>query len=122
MGSPEATSQIVSGIHELENNQWRWMDGRGVMLLKRPAAAAAVEVKIYLPDQAPGRRVTVALDGRTVLDQTLAATGSHTLKTEPYAAPGEDVQLTVTIDQTFQAPGDNRRLGLILAGAGFTSP
>lgn len=122
MGSPEATSQIVSGIHELENNQWRWMDGRGVMLLKRPAAAAPVEVKIYLPDQAPGRRVTVALDGRTVLDQTLAATGSHTLKTEPYAAPGEDVQLTVTIDQTFQAPGDNRRLGLILAGAGFTSP
>jgi hypothetical protein len=121
MGSPEATSQIVSGVHELENNQWRWMDARAVMLLKRPAAAAAVEVRIYLPDQAPGRQVTLSLDGERVLSTTLARTGTHTLTTPPFAAAGDDVQLTITIDKTFQAPNDNRRLGMIVAAAGFTS-
>jgi len=121
MGSAEATSQIVSGVHELENQQWRWMDGSAVLLLKRPAVAGPVEIKIYLPDQAPGRVVKVALDGQPMLSQTLAATGSHTLRTEPFAAKGDDVQLTISIDKTFQAPNDNRRLGLILAAAGFTS-
>jgi hypothetical protein len=121
MGSPQATSQIVSGVHELENGQWRWMDGRAVLLLKRPAAPAPVEVTIYLPDQAPGRQVTLELDGHTLLSSTLPRTGSHTLTTPPYAAIGDDVQLTLTIDKTFQAPNDNRRLGMILAAAGFTS-
>jgi hypothetical protein len=121
MGSPEATSQIVSGVHELENQQWRWMDARAVVLLKRPATPGPVEVKIYLPDQAPGRQVTLALDGQPVLSKTLPATGSFTLTTPPFAAKGEDVQLTLTIDKTFQAPNDHRRLGMILAGAGFIS-
>lgn len=121
MGSPEASSQIVSGVHELENEQWRWMDGRAVLLLKRPRAPASLEVRIYLPDQAPGRQITIALDGQTMLSQTLLATGSHTLRTAPFAAKNEAVQLTLTIDKTFQAPNDNRRLGLILAAAGFIS-
>jgi len=121
MGSPEATSQIVSGVHELENQQWRWMDARAVVLLKRPTTPGPVEVKIYLPDQAPGRQVTLALDGQPMLSQTLPATGSFTLTTPPFAAKGEDVQLTLTIDKTFQAPNDHRRLGMILAGAGFIS-
>lgn len=121
MGSPEATSQIVSGVHELENQQWRWMDARAVVLLKRPTAPGPVEVKIYLPDQAPGRQVTLALDGETVLSRTLPSTGSFTLTTPPFAAKDEDVQLTLTIDKTFQAPNDHRRLGMILAAAGFTS-
>ncbi|MBI2687528.1 MAG: hypothetical protein HYX27_14540 [Acidobacteria bacterium] len=121
MGSAEAGSQIVSGVHELENQQWRWMDARGVVLLKRPAAPMPVEVKIYVPEQAPGRVVTVALDGETVLTQTLPSTGSYTLTTPPFAAKGEHVQLTITIDRTFQAPNDNRHLGLVLAGAGFIS-
>ena len=121
MGSPEATSQIVSGVHDLENEQWRWMDGRAVLLLKRPMSPSPVEVKIYLPDQAPGRHITILLDGQTMLSQTLASAGSHTLTTASFTAKGDDVQLTITIDKTFQAPNDNRRLGLILAAAGFTS-
>lgn len=121
MGSPEATSQIVSGVYDLENEQWRWMDSRAVLLLKRPRAPGPVEVKIYLPDQAPGRGITLAADGRELLSVTLPGPGAHTLTTLPLAAEGDDLQLTISIDKTFQAPGDNRRLGLILAAAGFTS-
>lgn len=121
MGSPEATSQIVSGVYDLENQQWRWMDSRAVLLLKRPAAPGPAEVKIYLPDQAPGRVITIAIDGQQVLSTTLPGTGAHTLTTQPFSAAGDDAQLTISIDKTFQAPGDNRRLGLILASAGFTS-
>lgn len=121
MGSPEATSQIVSGVHQLENQQWRWMEGRAVLLLKRPPAPMPVEVKIYLPDQAPGRRIDIEIDGQPTLSQTLPAAGSYTLTTPPFAAKGEQVQLTISIDKTFQTPNDHRRLGLILAAAGFTS-
>ena len=71
--------------------------------------------------QAPGRHITILLDGQTMLSQTLASAGSHTLTTASFTAKGDDVQLTITIDKTFQAPNDNRRLGLILAAAGFTS-
>jgi len=121
MGSADATAQIVSGVHDLEDQQWRWMDGRAVLLLKRPAAAGPVEVKVFLPETAPGRKVEIGLDGSTVLTQTLVGPGSYTLTTPQFEAAGEDVQLTISIDKTFQAPGDRRRLGMILAGVGFTS-
>ncbi|HEU0123086.1 MAG TPA: hypothetical protein VFQ91_21330 [Bryobacteraceae bacterium] len=121
MGSPDATSQIVSGVYQLEDQQWRWMDGRAVLLLKRPVEPASVEVKIYLPDPAPGRTIQIGVDGQTVLRQELARPGAHTLRTPVIAAREGDAQVTITIDKTFQAPNDNRRLGLILAAAGFTA-
>jgi hypothetical protein len=122
MGDASASSQIVSGVHELENNRWRWAAGRAVILLKSPAVAAPVEVKLYLPDQAPGRRIQITLDGHSIHEQTLAAPGSYTLTTAQQTPTSGDSQLIIEIDKTFQVPNDHRRLGFILASAGFRLP
>lgn len=119
MGSEAATSQIVSGIHELENNQWRWATERAVVLLKSPNAPSPIEVKLYLPDQAPGRKITLTLNGNQIHEQTLPAPGSYTLTTQPQPASVQDCQLIISIDKTFQVPNDHRHLGLILSAAGF---
>lgn len=122
MGSEEATSHIVSGVHDLEGNQWRWTTERAVLLLKSPEKAAPILAKIFLHGNAPGRHVTIAADNTTLLDVVLPSTGSHTLTTEPYAPGGPQTQVVITIDKTFQVGGDNRRLGLILAEVGFQTP
>ncbi|MDX2153520.1 MAG: hypothetical protein SFV54_22435 [Bryobacteraceae bacterium] len=115
MNAPDAASQIVSGIFELEQNRWRWMGARGALMVKPPAQPRPVQVELFLPDQAPGRRVSIALDGITLLETDLPGPGAHTLKTPP--ALGQT--LTIGIDKTFSVPGDQRKLGLILVAAGF---
>ncbi|MFN9263443.1 MAG: hypothetical protein ACK6DY_08130, partial [Acidobacteriota bacterium] len=52
LGDPAATSQIVSGIYDLEGENWRWMSDRGTVLLQRKPGPLVA--KIYVPDAAPG--------------------------------------------------------------------
>lgn len=125
MGAPEASSQIVSGIYELENNEWRWMSDRGVVLLQWPAKPSALEARIYIPDAAPGRRVTLACMGRVLQDKVLPGPGLHTLRGEGCHAPPEPSSgalVTLTIDQLFRSPNDQRRLGMIVSSIGFVAP
>ncbi len=117
MGDPAATSQIVSGIYDLEGEKWRWMSDRGTVLLQRKPGPLVA--KIYLPDAAPGRVVTLTVDGQVVLTQTLPGPGSHELKTENLPAGEGDLSVTLAIDKPFQAPNDARRLGLILSALGI---
>ena len=84
-----------------------------------PAAPKPLEVDLYIPDAAPGRRVTLTLDGRKVADQTYSAPGSHTLRTEPLSVAGAQTTLEITIDRSFSPPGDRRELGMTLASVGF---
>jgi hypothetical protein len=114
MGAPEASVQIVSGLYELENNA-RWMSGRAVILLKEPSAAMPISVQLYLPEQAPARKVTLSLDGDVLHTETLPGPGMHTITTKP--ALGST--LTIELDRTFSVPGDSRQLGAIIIGAGF---
>jgi len=119
MGFPEAGQQIVSGVYDLENGQWRWMGERAVLLLKRPATAAPVEVVFYIPDQSPARRVSVAVDGVEVSAETYTAPGSYTLVSRPLAPAAESATVTIFVDKTFSVAGDQRRLGVVLVAAGF---
>lgn len=120
MNAPAAETQIVSGIYELERGTWRWMTGRAVILLKRPPAPAPVEVSLHLPEQAPGRKVALSVEGKTVAKAEFAGPGSYTLASDgPVAVEDDPAQLVITVDRTFSPPGDQRQLGLILSGAGF---
>ena len=114
MGAPEAQTQIASGVYEAEQ-QWRWMSGRGVILLKPPPAPQPLHIKIYIPDPAPARKVRVLLDGNELHTQDLPGPGVHTIITKP--ATGSAV--TIVVDKTFSVPGDHRELGAILAEVGF---
>ena len=50
MSGPGAAQQVVSGVYE-DN----WTAGRAVILLKSPAAAAPLQVKVYIHPLAPAR-------------------------------------------------------------------
>jgi 4-amino-4-deoxy-L-arabinose transferase-like glycosyltransferase len=119
MDAPEAGEQIAGGIFGLESGGWRWMSEKATILLKRPAVESHIEAEIVIPDSAPARRVTLALDGATIADRTFPAHGSYTLSSAPIAPGKGTATLTIQVDKTFSAPGDQRRLGLILKSAGF---
>jgi uncharacterized membrane protein len=118
MNDPEADRHIVAGVFELEDKS-RWAEPNAVFQLKRPAQAAPVEVVLYLPPSAPGRVVTLKVDGAVVHQQTLPAAGLHTIRTRAIDARNEDVQLEVAIDKAIPQQADARRLGMVLASVGF---
>ena len=119
MNSPEAADQIVSGIYGLDDNRFRWMAGTGVLALKSPSGPKPLRVDLYIPDAAAARRVTLLLDGREVAAQGYGAPGQYTLESPPVRGTEGAATLTIQVDRTFRAPGDNRELGIVLTGAGF---
>ncbi|MBI5084160.1 MAG: glycosyltransferase family 39 protein [Acidobacteria bacterium] len=122
MATRSAENQIVSGVYKLENDQWRWMGARAVFLLKPPAGAAPLAAQIYIPDTAPGRTVALTVDGVERARTTFAAPGVYTLATAALKPEGESVTVVLSIDKEFTAPGDGRRLGMIVTGVGFPPP
>ena len=59
------------------------------------------------------------LEGREVAAMTVPGPGSYTLKSPPQALNKPTSTITITIDKVFSAPGDARRLGVILTEVGF---
>jgi len=116
MNAPEAASQIVSGIYELENNRYRWMGQHAVVALNPPAEPAPLQAIFTIPDQAAARHVQLILDGHEVAAATYAGPGHYTLS----SAPMQGSIAEVIIDHTFHAPPDARNLGIVLEAVGFT--
>ncbi len=119
MNAPEAASQIISGLYDLENGAWRWMSASAVVLLKSPPRPLPVEAAFTIPDAAPARRVQLLLDGREVASETYSGPGTYSLKSPPQTPAGSTATVTLTIDRTFSVPGDHRELGLVVSGIGF---
>lgn len=119
MRSPAIEPQIVSGVYSVEEGQWRWSSPRAVLLLKPPTSAAPVRVNLYLPEAAPGRKVTIELNGSIIDQRKLPGPGMAEIVTEPQMPGASAATLVVTIDRGFSSPGDGRTLGFILTGAGF---
>ncbi len=120
MTSPESGQHIVSGIFEMED-KWRWMSGNAVVVLKRPAKRSRLQAVIYIHDSAPGREVTLTLDGKLVAHAKYDRPGLYTI-TSGEIEPGTGrATVGITIDKTFSPPNDRRKLGMILTEVGFTS-
>lgn len=119
MNAPEARNQLVSGIYELEENRWRWMGAKGVVLLKAPGAAMPLQAVFNIPNGAPGRRVVILLDGEEIAAQTYSGPGTYTLQSRAVAAKLPSATVAILIDKTFSVPGDHRQLGMVLSEIGF---
>jgi hypothetical protein len=119
MNAPEAHTQIVSGLYDLEAGAWRWMGAAAVVLLSSPPHPMPLTAAFTIPDAAPARHVTLLLDGREVASQTYAASGAYTLASPPAASAGPTATVMLTVDRTFHVPGDSRELGIIVSGIGF---
>lgn len=118
MNAREAEAQIVSGVYKLEDHRYRWMGKRAVLLLKRPQQPGPVEVDVHVPEVAKARRVTVSVDGAQVADAELKQ-GGQQIVTSPVTPAGDVVTVTIEVDQTLSAAGDQRVLGMILVGVRF---
>jgi hypothetical protein len=114
MSAPEAEQQLVSGVY-----QDRWMAGRAAILLKSPAAATRLQVKFFIHQDAPARRITLLVDGEQVAEKTYDTPGLYTLETQPIRPAKPTATLTILVDKTFSVPGDRRELGIVLIAAGF---
>ena len=115
LDSPQAAAHIVSGIYPND----RWMSKSAMVVLKSPATAKPLSLTFYISDKAPARRITLRLDDREVISQTFSSTGIQTLATAPLKPAGNTTVVGIEVDRTFNAPGDNRDLGVVLIGIGF---
>ncbi|MCC6590843.1 MAG: hypothetical protein IT168_29400 [Bryobacterales bacterium] len=124
MSAPQAESQLLSGVYGLEGGSWRWTGSRIAALLKAPAKPLPIAVTFRIVDQSPARLITLSANGETLATQSYPGPGLYTLQSQRPFAPAGSAPVTVTVvaDKTFQAPGDNRELALILTGIGFVQP
>jgi hypothetical protein len=118
MSAPEAEAQIVSGVYKLEENRYRWMGRRAVVLLRRPERPGQLEVDLHVPDQAPARKAVVSVDGIQVADRELKP-GRQQILAPGVAGSGDSVTVAIELDRTYSAAGDQRVLGAVLGGVGF---
>lgn len=122
MSAPQADYQIVSGVYQLEEGRFRWMGRRALVLLKRPPTPAQLEATVYIPENAPARRLRLEADGVLIAEYPLPGPGMHSVVSEATLPPGPPALVGITVDRTFQVPGDHRELGVILVEVGFRRP
>ena len=122
MNAPEAEQQIVSGVYQLENGEWRWMGKTAVILLKPPAAPSPLVVRFFIPDPAPARHVRIAVNDQVVATQDCPGPGAFSVTTLPNKPEGDSATITISVDKTFSSQSDKRELGIILTDVGFQNP
>ncbi len=118
MNAPEAETQIVSGLFPLEEGKQRWTSGAATVMLVSPAEAEPLHALIYVSDAAVAREVSLFLDDRKVYSQALAP-GMQRIVTPAEKAAGATSVVSLRVDRTFSAPGDSRKLGVVLQDIGW---
>jgi len=120
MDDPEAPTQIVTGVYQLEENAWRWTAGKAILLLKAPPAPSRLEAEFRVHDLGAGMRVRMLADGRLVAEQTYARGGQYKLgPAGTVTAQGTSTAVTLVADPPIRAPGDSRELGIVLLSVGY---
>ena len=110
---PKAKSQIISGLYPDG-----WMSDSATILLKRPEHPASLRAGFYIAPSAPARHVRMLVDGQLVAEETFAGPGAYTIAV-PMVGTAPSLTVTLTVDKTFYAPGDQRKLGMLITGIGF---
>ena len=67
---------------------------------------------------APARHVQLLVDGQLVAEETFPGPGSYKLSA-PFQTSNPTATVTIAVDKTFTAPGDQRNLGVVITGIGF---
>ena len=110
---PRSAAHVIAGLFPDG-----WMTEQASVMLKIPEKLASVEVKLYIPPDAPARHVQLLVDGQLIAEDTFAKDGGHQLAA-PFHAAGPTATVTVIVDKTHAVPGDLRKLGVVITGLGF---
>lgn len=119
MNAPNAADHFLEGVFGLEQNEWRWTAPRASFLLIAPGGTARLVADIYLPAQAPGRKVRLEAGGAPVAELAVSGEGTYRIESGLMELKAEAVTVTLLIDRGFRPANDNRELGLILRSIGF---
>lgn len=106
------SEQIIAGL-----SPDGWMSDEATVILKRPPEGGLLRADVFIPQQAPARRLTMLADGQQIAYAVFPRPGSYTLSAMVPAGP--PVTVTLRVDQTFSVPGDQRKLGAVIAKIGF---
>ena len=130
VADPNTASQLISGFHDLEQNQWRWTMGKFAVSLRPPSNAAqrgaTLQLKLSVAEPIIKKFQAVALSakiGATALppeSYTQAGEFVYTRDIAPELLTGNSVLVEFALDK-FAQPGefDGRELGLIVTSAGL---
>lgn len=110
---PQAAAHILSGLFPDG-----WTSDRTSVILTTPANVKSVEVAVYIPPAAAARRIQLLVDGQQVAEDAFPGAGSYKLSA-PFQSTNPTATVTVAVDKTFTAPGDQRNLGVVITGVGF---
>jgi hypothetical protein len=126
MADPAASRQLIRGFHPLEQNSWRWTQGKFAVILQPPAGSektgAQVSVQLTVPppvvERLKGVTLAILLNGVQLGSATWRNPGEYTFSADvPSASLGtEPVTFDFVLDR-FLAAGavDSRELGLIVS-------
>lgn len=109
---PRAAAQIIAGLYPDG-----WMGREATVILKRPDSTAPLGVDVYVPTEAPARRIELLIDGVIAASKTFAQAGAYRLEA-PLPAGEDPVTVSVRVDATHRAPPDQRDLGVVISGVG----
>lgn len=110
---PRTPMHIIAGLYPDG-----WMTGDASVLLKVPPAAQTLRASVFIPENAPARRLTLLADGVPVAEQSFPAPGAYTLSA-PFRTEAAQITVGLRVDATHKVPPDGRALGVVVTGVGF---
>ncbi|MEO8096575.1 MAG: glycosyltransferase family 39 protein [Acidobacteriota bacterium] len=110
---PKAAAHVIHGLFPDG-----WMTQEASVLLKVPDKLASLEVKWFIPTDAPARRITLLVDGKVVAEDTVAKPGAYSLSA-PFRTQAHEVTVGLRVDATHTVPPDGRALGVVITGVGM---
>jgi hypothetical protein len=110
---PKAAVHVLAGLFPDG-----WMSGQANVLLKVPAKVKSLGVELFIPPDAPARRMTLLADGKIVAENTYEKPGAYTLSA-PFKTDATQMTVTLRVDATHTVPPDSRALGVVITGVGF---
>ncbi len=127
---PRTATQLVRGFHNVEQNAWRWTEGKFAVVLKPPAGAAQkgaiLELKFDIPDVVIEKlgsiTLSASLNGRPLPPETYTKAGQYTYSREiaPGILSGDGANVEFTLDKFLPANAqDQRDLGVVMSMVGF---
>ncbi len=130
VADPRAAVQLVRGFHAIENEAWRWTEGKFAVSLRIPDGAAqkttVVELKFVLPqvilDKLKSVTLTATAGGVALPSESYVKAGDYTFRREipPGVLKGEALIVEFALDKAFPpTPQDERELGLIVSSIGL---
>ncbi len=115
MGDASSESQLAGGFYSIEDGRWRWMSGKGVVLLRREPQHRKVSLTYAIPESVPGRLLEMFADGQSVGQKRLDGPGNGEFIAQLPAFANDQATITITIDRTLTPLNDQRNLGAIIS-------